>query len=68
MGPYEVCILVNIGPFEKTGALKYDGKGQKIKARLCMRGDREKDKGSIRSDSPTVAKESIKIALRLVQT
>ena len=28
-----------------------------------MRGDREKDKGSIRSDSPTVAKESIKIAL-----
>ena len=42
---------------------KEDGKGQPYKARLCMRGDREKGKESIRSDSPTVAKESIKIAL-----
>ena len=44
---------------------KEDGKGQPYKARLCMRGDREKGKESIRSDSPTVAKESIKIALTI---
>ena len=42
-----------------------DGKGHKFKARLCMRGDREKDRELIRSDSPTVAKESIKIALTI---
>ena len=42
---------------------KEDGKGVPYKARLCMRGDREKGKETIRADSPTVAKESIKIAL-----
>ena len=42
-----------------------DGKGQRFKARLCMRGDKELDKELIRSDSPTVAKESIKIALTI---
>ena len=44
---------------------KNDGKNQPYKARLCVRGDRERGKESIRSDSPTVAKESIKIALTI---
>ena len=32
-----------------------DGKNQPLKARMCIRGDLEKDKGNIRSDSRTVA-------------
>ena len=39
------------------------GKNQPIKARLCIRGDLEYDKSNIRSDSPTVAKDAIKLAL-----
>ena len=42
---------------------KEDGKGVTFKARLCMCGDREKGKETIRANSPTVAKESIEIAL-----
>ena len=38
-------------------------KGCKIKARLCMRGDRELDKDSIRADSPTAHKDSLKLML-----
>ena len=36
-------------------------KGDAIKARLCVRGDQEKDKEDIRTDSPTVHKTSIKL-------
>ena len=39
------------------------GKNEPYKARLCMRGDLEKGKESIRSDSPTASKEAIKLAL-----
>ena len=42
---------------------KEDGKNQPFKARLCVRGDKEIGKEYIRSDSPTAAKESIKIAM-----
>ena len=42
-----------------------DGKNQPIKARLCIRGDLERNKASIRSDSPTAAKETLKIALMI---
>ena len=42
---------------------KEDGKNQPYKARLCVRGDKEIGKEKIRSDSPTAAKESIKIAM-----
>ena len=42
-----------------------NGKNQPIKARLCIRGDLEKNKFSIRSDSPTAAKETLKIALMI---
>ena len=42
---------------------KEDGKNQPYKARLCVRGDKEIGKEHIRSDSPTAAKESIKIAM-----
>ena len=38
-------------------------KGYKFKARLCMRGDREKDKDFIRADSPTSHKDRLKLAL-----
>ena len=41
------------------------GKNQPIKARLCIRGDLERNKSSIRSDSPTAAKETLKIALMI---
>ena len=40
-------------------------KGYNLKARLCMRGDREENIESIRADSPTVNKESLKLALAI---
>ena len=40
-------------------------KGCKLKARLCMRGDREKEKHFIRADSPTAHKDSLKLALAI---
>ena len=42
---------------------KHDGKNQPVKARLCIRGDMEKGKESIRADSPTASKETLKLAL-----
>ena len=42
-----------------------DGKNQPIRARLCIRGDLEKDKEHVRSDSPTVGKETLKLALTI---
>ena len=44
---------------------KDDGKNQPYKARMCVRGDLERGKENIRSDSPTAAKESLKIALTI---
>ena len=40
-----------------------DGKDQPVKARLCMRGDMEEGKGSIRADSPTAGKDTLKQAM-----
>ena len=40
-----------------------NGKGQPVKARLCMRGDLEKGKNLVRSDSPTASKDTLKLAL-----
>ena len=42
-----------------------NSKGSILKARLCMRGDRELDKENIRADSPTTAKDSLKLALAI---
>ena len=42
-----------------------ESKGYKLKARLCMRGDREQDIGNIRADSPTAHKDSLKLALAI---
>ena len=42
---------------------KNDGKNQPYKARLCIRGDKERGKEYIRSDSPTASKETLKVAL-----
>ena len=39
------------------------GKKEPYKARLCIRGDLERGKENIRSDSPTASKEAIKLAL-----
>ena len=39
------------------------GKNEPYKARLCIRGDLERGKEDIRSDSPTASKEAIKLAL-----
>ena len=36
-------------------------KGAVVKARLCVRGDQEKNKENIRTDSPTVHKTSVKL-------
>ena len=44
---------------------KQDAKNAPFKARLCVRGDLEKGKEYIRSDSPTASKESLKLALIL---
>ena len=40
-------------------------KGYKLKARLCMRGDREQNKENIRADSPTAHKDSLKLGLSI---
>ena len=42
-----------------------DGKNQPLKARLCIRGDLEKEKEMVRSDSPTVGKDTLKMALSI---
>ena len=34
-----------------------------LKARLCMHGDREIDKDSVRADSPTAYKDTLKLVL-----
>ena len=39
------------------------GKNEPYKARMCIRGDLERGKEEIRTDSPTASKESIKLAL-----
>ena len=44
---------------------KQDAKNAPFKARLCVRGDLEKGKENIRSDSPTASKETLKLALIL---
>ena len=38
-----------------------DSKGETLKARLCMRGDTEENIESIRADSPTANKDSLKL-------
>ena len=40
-------------------------KGQLLKARLCMRGDTEKNVDSVRADSPTAHKDSLKLGLAI---
>ena len=40
-------------------------KGSKLKARLCVRGDTERNTESIRADSPTAHKDSLKLALAI---
>ena len=40
-------------------------KGYKLKARLCMRGDREQNIENIRADSPTAHKDSLKLGLSI---
>ena len=42
-----------------------NSKGCKLKARLCMRGDREHNSDNIRADSPTTHKDSPKLALAI---
>ena len=42
-----------------------NGKNQPIKARMCIRGDLEKTKDSVRSDSPSAGKETLKLALMI---
>lgn len=42
-----------------------ESKGYKLKARLCMRGDREENRDIIRADSPTANKDSLKLALAI---
>ena len=42
-----------------------DSKGETLKARLCMRGDTEDNKESIRADSPTANKDSLKLGLAI---
>ena len=36
-------------------------KGEGVKARLCIRGDQEQEKESVRTDSPTVNKVNVKV-------
>ena len=40
-------------------------KGYNLKARLCMRGDKEQNIENIRADSPTAHKDSLKLALSI---
>ena len=42
-----------------------DGKGVKLKSRLCMRGDLEDNIENIRADSPTAHKDSLKLTLSI---
>ena len=42
-----------------------ESKGYKLKARLCMRGDREENRDIIRADSPTANKDSLKLGLAI---
>ena len=42
-----------------------DGKNQPLKARMCIRGDLESDKETMRADSPTAGKDTLKIALSI---
>ena len=42
-----------------------DSKGYLIKARLCMRGDKEENVENIRADSPTTAKDTLKLVLAI---
>ena len=42
-----------------------NSKGYSLKARLCMRGDTEENRESIRADSPTANKDSLKLALAI---
>ena len=42
-----------------------DSKGYNLKARLCMRGDKEKNIENIRADSPTACKDSLKLVLAI---
>ena len=44
---------------------KENSKGCLLKARLCMRGDTELNTDTIRADSPTAHKDSIKLALAI---
>jgi hypothetical protein len=39
------------------------GKNEPYKARMCIRGDLERGKEDVRTDSPTASKEAIKLAL-----
>ena len=42
-----------------------NGKNQPLKARICIRGDLENNKDSVRSDSPSAGKETLKLALMI---
>ena len=44
---------------------KSSGKNEPYKARMCIRGDLEKGKENIRTDSPTASKDAIKLALTI---
>ena len=44
---------------------KKDAKNAPFKARMCVRGDLEKGKENIRSDSQTASKETLKLALTI---
>ena len=44
---------------------KSSGKNEPYKARMCIRGDLEKGKEDVRSDSPTASKDAIKLALTI---
>ena len=43
----------------------YDSKGYTLKARLCMRGDKEENIENIRADSPTTHKDTLKLVLAI---
>ena len=42
-----------------------DGKNQPVKARMCIRGDLEKNKEYVRADSPSAGKETLRLALMI---
>ena len=42
-----------------------ESKGYKLKARLCMRGDKEENVANIRADSPTAHKDTLNLALSI---